>query len=56
MGIGPVPAVERALAGGHPVQLGPVERHRRPDPATQRRELPVPRQPSLVHAAEPAEG
>ena len=51
-----IAAVERALAGGHPVQLGPVERHRRPDPAAQRRELPVPRKPSLVHAAEPAEG
>ena len=50
-----VAAIERALTTGRPVELDPVERHRRPEPA-QRRELSVPHKPALVHAAEPQEG
>lgn len=47
-------AIERALSTGRAVQLDPAERHRRPDPA-QGRQLSVPRQPTLVNAAEPGE-
>ena len=50
-----IAAIERALSTGQPVTLDPVERHRRVDPG-QGRALPVPHQPSLVHAAEPGEG
>ena len=53
--IGDEQSIEQSLSTGRAVALDPAERHRLVDPG-HARTLSVPRQPSLVNAAEPGEG